>query len=76
MKGTLSFKRVNYTRRGRYGSAWLRPGFHMRQPEGTHLIGTLLPEPSWEGVQHDPAMPEFELRPPEFAALSGHAATS
>jgi hypothetical protein len=67
--GSLTFRKINYTRRGRYGTAWLRPGFRLRHPGGDHLVGTLLPEPPWEGVGHDPAMPEFELRRPEFAAL-------
>lgn len=67
--GTLSITKINYTRRGRHGSAWLRPGFHVRHRGGDHLVGTLFPELPWDGVAHDPRMPEFELRPPEFSAL-------
>jgi hypothetical protein len=66
---TLSFVRVTYTRRGRHGSAWTRPGWRMLHPGGDHLVGTLLPEPPWEGAPHDPRTPEFELRAPELALL-------
>lgn len=67
--GSLLFTRVNYTRRGRYGSAWLRPGWQMRHPGGEHLIGTLMPELAWENAAHDRRIPEFELMPPPFEQL-------
>ena len=66
---TLSLVRVTYTRRGRHGAAWTRPGWRMRHSGGDHLVGTLLPEQGWDGVPHDPRTPEFELRPPQFALL-------
>jgi hypothetical protein len=72
-RGDLGLAKVNYTRRGRHGSAWLRPGFHLRHAGGSHLVGTLYPELAWEGVSHDPEIPEFELRPPDFEALCGAA---
>jgi hypothetical protein len=72
MRGNLTFTKVSYTRRGRHGASWIRPGFAMRHPGGDHLVGTLLPEDVWaegEAKGHDPRMPEFELRRPDFEAL-------
>lgn len=70
--GTLLFMRVNYTRPAysRRGSARLRPGWLMRHPGGEHLVGTLFPELPWEGLAHDPRLPEFELLQPQFKLLN------
>lgn len=68
--GTLRITRTNYTRRGRHGSAWSRPGFRLHHPHGTCLVGTLLPQLPWDDVGHDPAMPDFELSIPDHEALA------
>lgn len=68
--GTLRVARTNYTRRGRHGSAWSRPGFRLHHPHGTCLVGTLLPQLPWDDVTHDPSMPDFELTIPDHEALA------
>lgn len=72
---SLRVERVNYTRAGRHGRGWLRPGYRLAYPGGTHLVGTLFPQLPWDGVPHDPSRPDFELSIPDHEAIASRLVT-
>lgn len=51
------------------------PGYRLFHPGGTHLVGTLYPQLSWDGVAHDPSRPDFELTIPDHEAIASRLVT-
>ena len=65
---TLSITRTNYTRRTKWES-YVRPGFDVRCPSGTWLLGSLSPRPPWEDAPRTEELPGDDLAADVFGAL-------